>query len=308
VRAGCGRRRRRPRPRPAPTRWTRPFTPPHRTRPPRSRSAPTPSVAKIDELTQRLQTDGEALSASGWDVPAELEGAQRLKRALNDGLARQAAAARGESVDAGTVAADQIRLIDAEKYADVFPVMGHTPKEIVDRAYFPLRFKYGAKFEGNDIVDRPERRRARRRAARRRTRPAGLLPLHRRHDRQAGRLLPLAAAEGRKRLRQGPARQAAQGRPAEGRHLYRGPRRGLHPAGLARGAGDRDLQHVLDAHEDLRPQASPTAEDVPTGWRIVAPDQLFLQHRTRLEFLDALDSSAPRASTPMRRCRRCSIA
>lgn len=104
------------------------------------------AVKRIEETIEEYRTNRKMMEESGWDVDAEIDGAERLKRAIIRGAKRRAEHDSGSSIQipAMTRLQDELRLLDFEGVEKGFTGgIGMTPRMVVDRAYRPLLAKYG---------------------------------------------------------------------------------------------------------------------------------------------------------------------
>lgn len=108
------------------------------------------AVGRIRQFIDDAEANREQMVRSGWDVDAEIDGARRLIRGLYDGLRRRTEHERADvptDIDAAVRWQDEMRLQEVEELADGFTAGGLTPREALDRAYRPLRAKYGLDYD-----------------------------------------------------------------------------------------------------------------------------------------------------------------
>ncbi len=243
---------------------------------------------RTDEFIAKLEADREQYASTGWDVDAEIDGARRLARGLADGLRRRTGSRQGgPALDAAIEGMDEFRLVDAEQFADLFGVMGKTPRQIVDRAYFAARMKHGARFDGTELVGGPS--------------VAELDDAFRDGGLSQPVYFPYMDAD---KVRPSDFFRSRQLR---GANIYA---RDPHAKQL-KGVLLREGTYITDPVEALTRRAAratreietyetmsrlvretghriPNGEEVPTGFVAIAPDALFLHHRQRLELLDEM--------------------
>jgi ribosomal protein S18 acetylase RimI-like enzyme len=269
----------------------------------------TPAIAqrsqavsgKIDDFIARMETDRTTLTAGGWDVDAEIDGARRVARGLADGLRRQTQHQdpQAPDVDAAIRMADELRLDEFEELADGFTAGGLTPREALDRAYRPLRAKYGLDYdaEAKDFVGGP---------------PLAELDdaLHAAGEAQPVYFPHIDAT----RLRSSDFFVSSR---TQGANIYaKDPhneqmrlvllKRGTwlkDPIEVAKRRGARIVreQETFNLWDKITKQTGIPMSDpsmVPRGYRLVSPDVLFIHHRSRTQLLDELDRQLTMGTEP----------
>lgn len=244
--------------------------------------------APISTLVEQFETQRQTLADNGWNVDDEIDMARRLNRGLADGLRRRTATTRGEVLPAGVAAQDELRVIDVEQFADLFDSRARTPSDILNRAYFPMRLRYGAHFQDGELVGGPS--------------VAELDDLL--HDVGIPQPIyfPYIDAERAK------ASSYFRSMQLRGANIYA---KDPHAKQL-RGVLLREGTYITDPLEAYPRRAATAtreietyrthshmmktfgrlvtnAEDIPHGYVPMSADVLFLQHRSRLEMLDQMD-------------------
>lgn len=244
---------------------------------------------KLQGFIDNLENNRAQMEQNGWDVTAQVDGAQRVQRAVSEGLRRQVAhASKKEVIPAGIRAQDEVRLVDLERNANGWERMYRTPKDILDRAYFPLRQKYGARFVGDQLEGGPS--------------------VAQLDDSLHGAGVAQPVYYPYMDLNNLKSSDFFTSKQLRGANIY------------AKDASDKQLKgallregtYVTDPVEAYTRRAAravraqetfnlfdtmikhfgrviPDAESLPNGWVAVSPDQLFIQHRTHMSFLNRLD-------------------
>jgi hypothetical protein len=110
----------------------------------------TAAIKEVDNYIDDLEARREMMEESGWDVDAEIEGAQLWRSDFEDAIRRRYAHQNTNmpDIDGEWRLKDEQRLEEWEELAPAFrsPV-GTTPRRAMERAMRPLRMKHGLDFD-----------------------------------------------------------------------------------------------------------------------------------------------------------------
>ncbi|MGQ0669543.1 MAG: hypothetical protein ACT4PO_07710, partial [Actinomycetota bacterium] len=249
-------------------------------------------VEKLRAYRARLEDPSDLVHQRIEEAAAEIDATDRLIDHLYAGLDRQILhdAPGPETIAAESRFTDRMRLLDMEKMVDEFDSLKSTPRQVLEETYVPLRLKYGAKWNeagtalegGPSVAELDDAFRAANEAA------PTYFPFINLETMKGSDFFTSKQLVGANIYARDPHLRRMKGvLLMEGSYL-RNPVEALTRRAIRGVRAQETFRQIMGATVTFGRPITKTA-DLPPGYVVIAPDLLFLRHRTGFHLEDKMD-------------------